>query len=130
MALSRPEIRVKRVYAPAAEDGARFLVDRLWPRGVRKADLALTAWARDAAPSHDLRRRYGHDPGGWDEFRAAYAAELDANPAAWAPLAAAARAGPVTLLFAARDVERNNAVALKGYLDARPGAAGPEAEGP
>jgi uncharacterized protein YeaO (DUF488 family) len=123
MASPKPEIRVKRVYvAPAAGDGARFLVDRLWPRGLRKADLGLTAWARDAAPSHELRRRYGHDPGGWDAFRAAYAAELDADPAGWAPLAEAARAGPVTLLFAARNETRNNAVALKEYLDARLGA--------
>lgn len=123
MAPPRPEIRVKRVYAPpAAEDGARFLVDRLWPRGVRKADLGLTAWARDAAPSHELRRRYGHDPAGWDAFRAAYSAELDADPAAWAPLAEAARAGPVTLLFAARNEARNNAVALRDYLKGRLGA--------
>jgi uncharacterized protein YeaO (DUF488 family) len=121
-----PEIRVKRVYAPpAAEDGARFLVDRLWPRGVRKADLAMTAWARDAAPSHALRRRYGHDPGGWDAFRAAYAQELDANPAGWAPLAEAAAKGPVTLLFAARDETRNNAVALKAYLESQLEGEGP-----
>jgi uncharacterized protein YeaO (DUF488 family) len=105
---------------PGPADGARYLVDRLWPRGVRKETLALAGWARDAAPSHDLRRRYGHDPAGWDAFRAAYAAELDAHPAAWAPLLAAAREPEgVTLLFAARDTARNNAVALKAYVDAR-----------
>jgi len=121
-----PDIRVKRVYAPPApEDGARFLVDRLWPRGVRKEALGMAAWLKQAAPSDALRRRYGHDPAGWDAFRAAYWAELDADPAAWAPLAAAARAGPVTLLFAARDEAHNNAVALKDYLDARLGAEGP-----
>lgn len=120
------DIRVKRAYeAPAAGDGRRFLVDRLWPRGVTKDALALEAWLKDASPSHDLRRRYGHRPQGWQDFATAYRAELDANPEAWAPLLDAVRAGgPVTLVYAARDTERNNAVALKAYIEeraARPG---------
>lgn len=116
------DIRTRRAYeAPEAADGRRFLVDRLWPRGVTKDKLAVEAWVKDAAPSNDLRRRFGHRPEEWDAFRAAYAAELDANPGAWAPLLEAARAGRITLVFAARDTERNNAVALKAYLEGRAG---------
>ncbi|MFQ5693265.1 MAG: DUF488 domain-containing protein [Nitrospinota bacterium] len=114
-------IRVRRVYEEAREPGPgpRFLVDRLWPRGVRKEALALDAWLKDAAPSGELRRWSGHDPAKWEEFRRRYFAELDARPEAWAPLLEAARRGDVTLLFAARDADRNNAVALKAYLDGK-----------
>lgn len=110
-------IRVKRAYEkPAEGDGARFLVDRLWPRGVSKAALALDDWLKDVAPSDALRRWFGHDPAKWDEFVRRYHAELDAHPEAWQPLADAARRGEVTLVFGARDVAHNDAVALRGYL--------------
>jgi uncharacterized protein YeaO (DUF488 family) len=115
------DIRLKRAYeAPAPSDGRRFLVDRLWPRGVARDALAVEAWLTDVAPSAPLRRRYGHRPQGWQDFAAAYRAELDEKPEAWTPLLEAVRAGePVTLVYAARDTERNNAVALKAYLEER-----------
>jgi uncharacterized protein YeaO (DUF488 family) len=110
-------IRVKRVYEPAApDDGARFLVERLWPRGVKKEALPLDGWLRDVAPSTALRQWFGHDPSRWEEFQRRYAAELDTRPEAWRPLLEAARRGPVTLLYSARDQEHNNAVALQRYL--------------
>ena len=113
-------IHVKRVYEPAdPEDGTRFLVDRLWPRGLAKEALALDGWLKDLAPSDALRRWFGHDPARWEEFQRRYAAELDARPDAWRPILEAARQGRVTLLFSARDTQHNNAVALKAYLDAQ-----------
>jgi uncharacterized protein YeaO (DUF488 family) len=113
-------IRVKRVYEPAApEDGRRFLVDRLWPRGVKRATLAIEGWLRDAAPSDDLRRWYGHDPARWEEFQRRYQAELDGRPEAWRPLLDAAGAGDITLLYGARERQFNNAVALRSFLEAR-----------
>ena len=111
-------IRVKRVYEPVdPSDGERYLVERLWPRGVRREALQLTAWLRDVAPSDALRRWYGHDPTRWPEFQRRYRAELLANPAAWQPLLEAARRGVVTLLFSARDTERNSAVVLRAFLE-------------
>jgi uncharacterized protein YeaO (DUF488 family) len=111
-------IRVKRAYESAARgDGKRFLVDRLWPRGVTKEALRLEAWLKDVAPSDDLRKWFGHQPDKWDEFRRRYFAGLDAEPEAWQPILKAARRGNVTLLYGARDVEHNNAVALKEYLE-------------
>jgi uncharacterized protein YeaO (DUF488 family) len=113
-------IKLKRVYeAPEAADGTRILVERLWPRGTKKEDVQMHAWLKEAAPSAELRRWFGHDPARWDAFRARYWAELDAAPAAWQPILQAARAGAVTLLFSSHDLEHNNAVALKAYLDAR-----------
>jgi uncharacterized protein YeaO (DUF488 family) len=113
-------INLKRVYEPVEpEDGQRLLVERLWPRGVRKEALALDAWLKDVAPSDDLRRWFGHDPQRWQEFQTRYAAELDAHPDAWRPILEAARQGTATLLFSARDTEHNNAVALKAYLERR-----------
>ncbi len=113
-------IRVKRVYEPPDPlDGKRFLVERLWPRGVRKRVLALDGWLKEVAPSDGLRRWFGHDPAQWEEFRRRYTAELDARPESWAPILRAARQGPVTLLFSTRDLERNSAVALQAYLEAR-----------
>lgn len=110
-------IRLARAYDdPPGGDVPIFLVERLWPRGIRKSALQLTGWLRDAAPSHELRKWFGHDPQKWDEFRRRYAAELDAHPDAWEPLRAAAVAGDVTLLYSSRDVEHNNAVALRDYL--------------
>jgi uncharacterized protein YeaO (DUF488 family) len=102
--------------APAPGDGQRVLVDRLWPRGVSKESLSLVQWARDAAPSAELRRHFCHDPVRWEEFEARYWAKLDANPQAWQPIVELARQGTVTLLFAARETTLNNATALRDYL--------------
>jgi uncharacterized protein YeaO (DUF488 family) len=113
-------IRIKRVYdAAAAADGARFLVDRLWPRGVKKETLAINAWIRDAAPSNDLRNWYHHDLEQRPEFRRRYFVELEANSASWLPLLEAARDGTVTLLYSAKHAEHNNAVALMEFLEER-----------
>lgn len=109
--------KLKRAYDDAEpSDGARFLVDRLWPRGITKASLHIEAWLKDIAPSNELRHWYHHDLGKWAEFRRRYFAELDANPAAWQPLIDAARYGSVTLVYSAHDREHNNAVALADYL--------------
>lgn len=111
-------IRTKRAYEPAAKpDGKRFLVDRLWPRGVKKEALHLTAWIKGAAPSKELRQWFNHDPAKWKEFQRRYRAELDGQPAAWQPLLDAAKSGDVTLLFSAHDLEHNNAAALKVCLE-------------
>jgi len=113
-------IQVKRVYEPSApEDGQRFLVDRLWPRGARRETLALDGWLRDVAPSNDLRRWFDHDPSKWEEFQRRYGAELDEKPKAWQPLLDAAGRGDVTLLYSTRETQHNNAVALRAYLQAR-----------
>ena len=111
---------VKRVYeAPKANDGARYLVERFWPRGMKKENLKINSWLKEVAPSNELRRWFGHDPAKWDEFQRRYRAELDANPGAWKPLLEAARQGNVTLLYSARDTEHNNAIVLKAYLEER-----------
>ena len=111
------DIRIKRVYEPPRpDDGARVLVDRLWPRGLRKEAAVLTVWHKDAAPSPPLRRWFGHDPARWPAFRARYRAELDANAEALAPLRELARAGPLTLLYGACDGAHNHAVVLAAYL--------------
>ena len=113
-------IMLKRAYEPpAASDGARFLVERLWPRGIRKADLALDGWLKDVAPSPELRRWFGHDPRRWREFRRRYIRELRRKAAALDPLLAAAREGPLTLVYSARDTEHNAAVALREHLSGR-----------
>ena len=110
-------IRLKRVYdPPSPADGVRVLADRLWPRGLKKEDVALDRWDRDIALSNELRKEFGHDHSRWDEFKARYFAELDANPEPVKQLVREARKGTVTLLFAARDTETNNAVALREYL--------------
>lgn len=110
-------IGIKRVYEPASKaDGRRFLVERLWPRGVRKETLKIDAWVREAAPSAALRTWFSHDPAKWDEFRRRYREELEAHPESWKPLLEAAKAGHVTLLFSSRDTEHNNVVALREYL--------------
>jgi uncharacterized protein YeaO (DUF488 family) len=96
-----------------------FLVERLWPRGVRREALAGVRWLPEVGPSTELRKWFGHDPEKWDEFRRRYVAELDARPDVWRPLADAAAAGDVVLLFTSRDTEHNNAVALREYLIGR-----------
>ena len=111
------QIKIKRCYEPSSPtDGARILVDRLWPRGVRKEAIRLTGWVQDVAPSQKLRKWFGHDPGRWAEFRKRYFAELTAKRDGWMPLLEAATKGNVTLLFSAHDSEHNNAVAFKEFL--------------
>jgi uncharacterized protein YeaO (DUF488 family) len=110
-------VEVGRVYdLENLPEGRRFLVERLWPRGIRRDDLHLEDWLRDVAPSGELRRWFGHDPERWAEFGRRYTAELDAAPDAWRPLLEAARSGRVVLLYSARDERHNNAVALRDYL--------------
>jgi uncharacterized protein YeaO (DUF488 family) len=119
-------LAVKRVYdPPSPRDGCRVLVDRLWPRGLKKEDAALDLWAKDVGPSRELRQWFGHEPTRWEGFRHRYAGELDAAPEAWQALAEKARRRRVTLLFGARDEEHNNAVALKAYLESYLAAHGP-----
>jgi uncharacterized protein YeaO (DUF488 family) len=111
-------IKVKRVYEPVEpSDGARFLVDRLWPRGVKKEALRLDAWLKAVSPTTELRKWFGHEPAKRKEFQRRYFAELEARPETWQPLLTAARKGPVTLLFSSRDIQQNNAVALKAFLE-------------
>jgi len=113
-------IRLKRVYEPAErKDGRRILVDRLWPRGLAKEKAAIDYWARDVAPSAELRRWYGHEPDKWPEFRRRYAAELEANPGAVRTLLDQMKTGTVTFVFAAKEPEHNNATALLEYLRKR-----------
>jgi uncharacterized protein YeaO (DUF488 family) len=109
-------ISLARVYDVRDPGETCFLVERLWPRGIRKADLAGTEWLPDVGPSHELRKWFGHDPDRWDEFRRRYFAELDQRPDAWRPLADAAATRVITLLYSSRDTVHNNAVALREYL--------------
>ena len=113
-------IHVKRVYEPpAASDGTRLLVERLWPRGLKKESLELDGWLRDAAPSTALRKWFNHDPAKWREFQRRYTTELDQHPETWQPILQAAQKGAVTLLFSSRNAECNNVVALKIYLESK-----------
>ena len=110
-------IRVQRAYQPPSpDDGARILVERLWPRGVRKQALALTAWDKALAPSTALRQWFGHDPARWEAFRQRYRAELAQQETALAALWALARAEVVTLVYAAHDEAHNNAVVVREVL--------------
>src|SRR6516164_7785097 len=110
-------IKMKRAYEPAGtDDGVRYLVERLWPRGLKKADLRIDEWLKEVAPSAELRRWFSHDPAKWRTFRKRYSIELDANGPAWTPIVNAARRGVVTLIYSSRDVEHNAAVALRDYL--------------
>lgn len=113
-------VKVKRVYDPSdSDDGTRFLVERLWPRGMKKESLHMEAWLKDVAPSDSLRRWFGHDPEKWTEFKDRYFAELDGESDGLEPIVEAANRGNVTLLYSAHDTEHNNAVALKEYLSKR-----------
>ena len=117
-------ITIKRVYdRPEPADGTRFLVERLWPRGVKKDTLHLDGWLKELAPSDALRRWFGHDPAKWEEFQRRYFAELTSKPEACQPILEAAQRGNVTLLYSARDTQHNNAVALKAYVEKAPPAA-------
>jgi uncharacterized protein YeaO (DUF488 family) len=110
-------IRIKRAYeAPARTDGRRILVERLWPRGMKKEALAADAWMKEVAPSTQLRKWFGHRPERWQEFRRRYRAELKANPSAWIPILEAAGTGTVTLLYSAHDTVHSGAVVLRDYL--------------
>ena len=114
----KPRIQVRRVYdPPEADDGARVLVDRLWPRGVSKERAHLDLWLKDIAPSTTLREWFNHDPAKWSVFGERYQAELSANPVAVAQIMALIKQGPVTLLYGARDTEHNEAVVLAAWLD-------------
>ncbi len=113
-------IKLKRVYDSAREDdGIRFLVERLWPRGMKKTALRLDAWLKDVAPSSELRKWFSHEPSKWIEFQRRYSAELDAKPEAVEPILEADRRGRVTLLYSSHDQEHNNAAALKAFLAAK-----------
>lgn len=111
------DIRIKRIYDPADEaDGARILVDRLWPRGVSKTKAGLDAWLKEIAPSTELREWFHHEAPAWEAFRKRYVAELDAMPDVVAELRDWMQKGRVTLLYAAKNVIHNNAVALRDYM--------------
>src|SRR5579871_2408287 len=113
-------IQTERVYeAKGKSSGQRFLVDRLWPRGVKKDALKMDGWLKEVAPSNELRHWFNHDPAKWKEFQRRYRAELSDSPENWQPLLEAARNGDVTLLFSAHDMEHNNAVVLKALLEER-----------
>ena len=115
-------LKLKRAYDPVArDDGTRFLVERLWPRGLSKARLHLDAWLKDVGPTTELRQWFAHDPQKWPRFRARYFRELDSRPESWRPILAAARRGAVTLVYSSHDEEHNNAVALKRYLEEKLG---------
>ena len=115
--MPRPKIQLKRVYAPPApDDGARVLVDRLWPRGLSKSAAAVDHWLKELAPSTELRRWFAHDPARWEEFRRRYKAELAQAPDRLDELRVLARGRRVTLLFAAKDEAHNDAVVLRDVL--------------
>jgi uncharacterized protein YeaO (DUF488 family) len=111
-------IKIKRVYEPAEpSDGRRFLVDRVWPRGMRKDAAHVEAWLKEAGPSDELRKWFGHDPQRWAQFRRRYLRELAGRGDVLAPLVQAAREGDITLVYSARDEQHNQAVVIKGMLE-------------
>ena len=113
-------IRIKRAYEPSEPaDGKRFLVERLWPRGMKKEALAMDGWLKEVAPSPELRKWFGHRPERYEEFRRRYRGELDSKADAWRPILSEARHGPVTLLYSAHDTEHNGALVLRDYLAER-----------
>jgi uncharacterized protein YeaO (DUF488 family) len=115
-------IKLKRAYEPAgAEDGTRILIDRLWPRGIKKADAAIDRWLKEIAPSTELRRWFGHRTERWPEFRRRYIAELRQRPELLDEIRTLARDGPVTLVYGARDETHNDAIVLREFLTGEPG---------
>jgi uncharacterized protein YeaO (DUF488 family) len=120
MRLEAPMIQLKRVYDKiGANDGKRFLVERLWPRGVKKTSLRLDAWLKEVGPSDGLRRWFSHDPKKWEGFHRRYFQELRRNTQAYEPILKAAQHGRVTLIYSSHDTEHNNAVALKKFLEVK-----------
>ena len=110
-------IQLKRAYDPASStDGTRLLVERLWPRGVKKTSLKIERWLKDVAPSTELRKWFSHDPAKWEKFRSRYFDELKANSESWQPIVEAAHEGKVTLIYSSHDADHNNAVALREFL--------------
>jgi uncharacterized protein YeaO (DUF488 family) len=124
------EVALARVYDRQPDGpGRRFLVERLWPRGVRRDGLRMEAWLPEVGPSHELRKWFGHDPERWEEFQRRYVGELDEHPETWRPLLDALSADDITLLYSSHDTEHNNAVALRDYLLAhQPAGAAPDQE--
>ena len=115
--ITAANVRLKRAYEPPArDDGARILIDRLWPRGMTKKAAAIDEWFKDVAPSTALRQWFGHDPARWQEFRRRYADEVRQNPEHLDKLRDRARQGPITLVFSARDELHNDAVVLRDLL--------------
>ena len=116
-------IKLKRVYESRGKDDDKtFLVERLWPRGVKKATLADAVWVKDVAPSTELRKWFGHDPNKWAEFQHRYQAEIKEHEASLVPILQAARHGTVTLLYSSHDTEHNNAVVLRDSLKRKLGS--------
>jgi uncharacterized protein YeaO (DUF488 family) len=116
----KTKIRIRRVYdAPGPEDGKRILVDRLWPRGLTKEKAKIDFWAKDIAPSNELRKWYGHDPAKWDEFQKRYFADLDRNKTGVEALIEAMDKGPVSFVYGSTERTINNAEALKLYMERR-----------
>jgi uncharacterized protein YeaO (DUF488 family) len=118
-------IYIKRVYeAKEQRKGKVFLVDRMWPRGMRKEELKIEGWLKEVAPSTELRRWFHSQPEQWSEFKQRYYRELDRKTEGWKPILTAARSGDVTLVYSTKDTEHNNAVALKAYLEGMLGEPG------
>lgn len=113
-------VAIKRVYdPPGKDDGFRILVDRLWPRGIKKERAAFAEWLKEIAPSDALRKWFSHDPGKWTEFKRRYFKELDGKSDLVNEMLGKINGHPVTLLYSAKDEEHNNAVALKEYLETK-----------
>lgn len=113
-------IKTARAYdSPSKDDGDRYLVDRLWPRGIKKEDLQIQDWLKEVAPSDELRRWFGHEAEKWAEFQRRYFAELESKQEGWQPLLDSAKEGDVTLVYGAKDRQHNNAVALKSFLEGK-----------
>lgn len=113
----KPVIQIKRAYEPhLEEDGCRVLVDRLWPRGLKKEDAAVEEWAKELAPSNELRKWFGHDPALWAEFKRRYKTELKDNPAVKEFISAHKNEKKITLIYSAKDEEHNQAMVLQEYL--------------
>ena len=117
MTIAADHVRMKRAYEkPAHDDGTRILIDRLWPRGVKKTDAALDDWAKELAPSTELRQWFGHDPARWQEFRKRYTAEIHQHPDEFERLREFARKGTLTLVYSAHDEAHNDAMVLRELL--------------
>lgn len=126
--IAAANVKLKRAYEPAAKgDGLRILVDRLWPRGVSKAEAALDQWEKDISPSTALRKWFGHDPARWHEFRSRYATEVREHPEPLSRLRTLARKTPITLVYSAHDEVHNDAVVLRDLVLSRPTKPKPQA---